>query len=422
MQVHVIGGGLAGLAAAVELVEAGRRVTLYEAGPACGGRCRSFHDRALDARIDNGNHLLLSGNREVFDYLGRLGTADTMAGPGAPIFPFVDLGTGERWTLRLARGRIPWWLASPRTRVPGTTLGEYAALFRLLAARPGMTVADCLRPGALAHRLLEPLAIAVLNTMPAEGSAALLGAVFRETLLAGGSACIPAFPRIGLSETFVDPAVARLAVFGAEVRTGCRVAGLTTGNGRVTGFAVPGGEVMLADGDRVVLATPAPVAADLVPGLAAPDAFEAIANVHFRMDAAPVEAGGAEAGFVGLVGGLAEWVFVKPGIVSVTISAANRFEATSAETLTARVWGEVRAALRLAPGTPAPPSRLLREKRATFAATERQEKLRPGTHTDLTNLVLAGDWVRTGLPATIEGAIKSGRAAADTILKRGPGF
>ena len=417
MQVHVIGGGLAGLAASLELAEAGRRVTLYEAGPALGGRCRSFHDRALDARIDNGNHLLLSGNREVFRYLGRIGTADTMAGPGAPVFPFADLRTGERWTLRLARGRIPWWLLRAGTRVPGTTLGEYAALFRLLAARPGTTVAQCLRPGALAERLLVPLAIAVLNTMPEEGSAALLGAVFRETLLAGGAACIPAFPQIGLSETFVDPAVARLQTFGAEIRTGCRVAGLTTAADRVTGFTAGGGEVALAHGDRVVLAAPAPVAAGLLPGLAAPDAFEAIANVHFRMDAEPVEAG-----FVGLVGGLAEWVFVKPGIVSVTISAANRFEDIDAATLTTRVWGEVCAALRLAPGTPEPPSRLLREKRATFAATERQQKLRPRTHTDLTNLVLAGDWVSTGLPATIEGAIKSGREAATAILQRMSGF
>ena len=326
MQVHVIGGGMAGLAAALELAEAGRRVTLYEAGPALGGRCRSFHDRALDARIDNGNHLLLSGNREVFRYLRRIGTADTMAGPEAPIFPFADLRTGERWTLRLARGRIPWWLLRAGTRVPGTTIAEYAALFRLLAARPGTTVADCLRPGALAERLLEPLAIAVLNTMPAEGSAALLGAVFRETLMAGGAACIPAFPNEGLSETFVDPAVARLQTFGAEIRTGCRVAALATADGRVTGLAVPGGEVALAPGDRVVLATPAPVAAGLLPGLAAPDAFEAIANVHFRWDAAPIEAG-----FVGLVGGIAEWVFVKPGIVSVTISAANRFEAIDNE-------------------------------------------------------------------------------------------
>ena len=421
MQVHVIGGGLAGLAAALALAEAGRHVTLYEAGPALGGRCRSFHDRALDARIDNGNHLLLSGNREVFDYLGRIGTAHTMAGPGAPIFPFADLRTGERWTLRLARGRIPWWLARAATRVPGTRLGEYAALFRLLAARPGMTVADCLRPGALADRLLVPLAIAVLNTMPEAGSAALLGAVFRETLLAGGAACIPAFPRIGLTETFVDPAVARLRVFGATIRTGCRVAGLATAEGRVTGLALPGGEVALGAGDRVVLATPAPVAGALVPGLRTPDAFEAIANVHFRLDLAETGAPPPEAGFVGLVGGLAEWVFVKPAVVSVTISAANRFERVDGDTLVARVWEEVVSALQLPAGTPAPPSRLLREKRATFAATEGQEQLRPGTHTELRNLVLAGDWVATGLPATIEGAIKSGRRAAGAVLQRMPG-
>ena len=412
----MIGAGLAGLAAALDLAEAGRRVILYEAGPAAGGRCRSFHDRTLGVRVDNGNHLLLSGNREVFSFLRRLGTADTMGGPGKPIFPFVDLRSGHRWCLRLARGRIPWWLLSPRTRVPGTRIGDYRALLRLLAARPGTTVADCLSPGALADRLLVPLAIAVLNTMPEEGSAALLGAVFRETLLAGGGACIPAFPNEGLSETFVDPALRRLAGFGGRVRTGCRVSAIATADGRATALTLPGEEVRLDPGDRVVLATGASVAADLLPALPVPDAWEAIANVHFRLDVPRTEAG-----FVGLVGGLAEWVFIKPGIVSVTISAANRFEHLTADHLVAEIWREVAVALCLAPGTPAPPSRLLREKRATFAATDRQEKLRPGTHTYLTNLVLAGDWTATGLPATIEGAIKSGRCAASVIVQRDAG-
>ena len=92
--VHIIGGGLAGLSAAVEVV--GRaRVTVYEAGPACGGRARSFYDKALDTRIDNGNHLILSANKATFRYLGRIGAHRTLKGPGAPLFPWFDLSAGS---------------------------------------------------------------------------------------------------------------------------------------------------------------------------------------------------------------------------------------------------------------------------------------------------------------------------------------
>jgi hypothetical protein len=183
---------------------------------------------------------------------------------------------------------------------------------------------------------------------------------------------------------------------------------LDEADGRVVALAGPEGRVEIARGDQVVIATPSTVAASLVAGLAVPDAFEAILNLHFRIDAEP-----GEAGFIGLVGGLAEWVFVKPGIVSVTISAANRLLDHPAEALTRMVWDEVCRALALV--APMPQSRLIREKRATFAATPAQQMRRPSATTRLQNLVLAGDWTKTGLPATIEGAIRSGFAAAQKL-------
>ena len=133
---HVIGAGLAGLSAAVALSQAGRAVTVLEAGPAAGGRCRSYFDRELGLRIDNGNHLLLSGNRAAFAYVDAIGSRQTLAIPDQPVFPFMDLGSGLAWTLRPNLGRIPWWVLSHRRRVPGTLPADYLALRRLLRPTP----------------------------------------------------------------------------------------------------------------------------------------------------------------------------------------------------------------------------------------------------------------------------------------------
>ena len=421
MRVHVVGGGLAGLSAALALADAGRKVTLYEAGPACGGRCRSYDDRALGVRIDNGNHLLLSGNDDAFAFLRRIGSAGSLSGPGSPMFPFVDVGTGERWTLAPGLGRIPWWLASRRRRIPGTRLAEYGSLLRVATAGADRTVASCIGSGALAERLLAPLAIAILNTMPQDASAALLAAVFRESLMKGGAACVPCFPAQGLSESFVEPALAALAARGADVRTGWRVASVERTDGRVTGLAGPNGRVAVAAGDSVVLAVPSPVASALVADIEGPDRFESIINVHFRTEETGVVPTIGTARFVGLVGSPAEWVFLKEGVVSVTISAANRFAGDDLDALTARIWGDVVVALALPIGTAQPPSRTVWEKRATFEATPAQNRRRAISGARLasaSNVTLAGDWTATGLPATIEGAIRSGRLAARSTLER----
>jgi hypothetical protein len=393
--VHVIGAGLAGLAAALSLAAAGARVTVYESGPAAGGRCRSYFDRGLGCRIDNGNHLLLSGNTAAMAYLDEVGTRDSLTGPGIASFPFHDIDTDQFWAVKPSAGRIPWWVLSRSSRVPGTRLRDYLGLRALLRPAETATVSAVLeRTGPLYDRLLEPLAISALNTRPDAALASLLLAVVRETLMRGGHACVPSFPRQGLSESFVDPAVRRIRDRGGDVLLGRRVLE-----------------------DAVVLAVPAPVAADLVPGLTVPDAFEAILNVHFRIEAeAPPGWGGA--GFCGVIGGTAEWVFAKAGIVSVTVSAANHLVDLPADEIAARVWTDVRRCWPLPEAMP--PVRVVKEKRATFAATAEQERRRPGSrpggHIGLSNLALAGDWTATGLPATIEGAIRSGRAAAATLL------
>ncbi len=405
--IAVVGAGMAGLSAAIALTAAGKAVTLIEAGPAAGGRCRSYFDRGLGLRIDNGNHLLLSGNRATFGYLKTIGATETLAMPVEPIFPFLDLRDGRRWVLRPNRGRIPWWVLSPTRRVPGTRVRDHLALLRLRKINSEAAVDASMRHDTLYERLIEPLAVAALNTPADEGLASLLGAVMKETLFRGGRACIPAIPRAGLSESLVDPAIAWLEAHGAMVHAGRRVAALCdNGNG---GIDLSTTEGPITAG-AVVLAAPPWVVSDLLPGQTCPTAFQAILNIHFRTPADCMSPG-----FIGLIGGTAEWVFVKLGHVSVTISAANRMVDQDAETIARAVWPDVRAALGLSDG-PLPPWRVVKERRATVAATPAQERLRPGPRTRLANVVLAGDWTDTGLPGTIEGAIRSGRTAAEVLL------
>lgn len=417
-RIHVIGAGLSGLAAALSLSAAGRPVTVYESGPVAGGRCRSYFDRELQTTIDNGNHLLLSGNKAVRAYINEIGAEDRCTIARKAVFPFIDLKSDLRWVLRPNNGRIPWWVLFPKRGVPNAKLKDYLALAELPKIAEGITVSESMRRGWLFWRLVEPLAVAALNTPSGEASAHLLGAVIAETLLKGGRACIPVRPNENLSHLLIDPAVDTLRSRGVDVRFNFRVAELVLNGGRVVALRGPDGPVALDPGDTIVLAVPSWVAADLLPGLVVPDEFQAIINVHFRATvepASPID----EVGFVGMMGGTAEWVFVKPGYLSVTISAANTLVETSPEDLARRCWPNVTAALGLDRNSTyrIPPYRVVKEKRATHAATARQEARRPDARTQLApNLVLAGDWTNTGLPATIEGAIRSGRSAAEILL------
>jgi squalene-associated FAD-dependent desaturase len=411
--VHVVGAGLAGLAAAAALARAGRPVILYESTDHAGGRCRSYFDAELGLRVDNGNHLLLSGNHSAMAYLRLIGSRDTFEPPGAAAFPFVDLGSGERWTLRPNRGALPWWVLCPGRRVAGSRPLDYLAALRLRESQPEATVAGRLDTASVLYRRLwAPVAVAALNTAAEDGSALLFWQVLNETLGNGAAACRPLLPRDGLSESLVDPALAMLRDKGADIRFGVRLRALRFADDRVSGLDFDNGPVAVADDERVVLAVPPTVAARLVPALVAPDDHAPIVNAHYRF-AAPADA----PRFIGLVGGTAEWVFCKREIVSVTVSAADRLVDRPGDELAATLWRDVAAALGLAPEPALPPARIVKERRATFRATPAQQQRRPATVTRWNNLLLAGDYVDTGLPATIEGAIRSGLAAAETIAR-----
>jgi squalene-associated FAD-dependent desaturase len=408
--VYVIGAGLSGLSAAVAIAGKGRKVELIEAANQAGGRCRSYFDSTLGRTIDNGNHLVLSGNHATFDYLRAIGAENGLTGPDRAEFNFADLASGKRWTITPNDGPLAWWVLSKTRRVPDTKPSDYLGMAGLMFANKRQRVQDAMTcEGVLWDRLLDPFLLAALNIKPQIGSAALAGAIVRETLAKGGRHYYPRIADPHLASALVEPALAYLKSKGATVRFGQRVRKLTFANGRIASFDV-GEETQLGTKDSIVLAVPPWVAAELLPGLKAPTDHSAIVNAHYLI-APPKDV----PAIIGLIGGTAQWVFAFSDRVSVTVSGADQLVDLDRESLAQTLWRDVAQVHGLSPELP--PWQIVKEKRATFAATPEQDALRPNAATDYANLVLAGDWTQTGLPATIEGAIRSGHKAAELALR-----
>ena len=414
-RVHVIGAGLAGISAAMHARALGAEVIVHEQTGHAGGRARSFMDAKLGCEIDNGNHLMLSGNASVLKLCALLGSSDELARPDAARFDFYELDSGLRWALELDDGPLPLWLFDAARRVPGTSVPDYLKGLKLLFA--GNASVDRLfnDGGSLWRRFWEPFAVGVLNTEPDEAAARLLLPVIRETLARGGRFSTPMVARRGLSHVFAHPFEKAAARDGKlDVRLSHGLNGLEVSAGRADVLKFDDGDIVLDDDSKVILAVSPWAARALMPALMTPGRFSPIVNVHFRLEAGRMP---REAPLLrGVLGGVSQWVFRREDVASVTISAAHGLVNAEAAEIARRVWPEVARTLGI-DDAPQPAFRVIKERRATFAATPAELARRPGPETGLANLILAGDWVDNGLPATIEGAVRSGETAARIALE-----
>lgn len=412
--VHVIGAGLAGLSAAVQLQRRGAQVVLYEADEQAGGRCRSYYDRALAGTIDSGNHLVLSGQQATLNYVRAIGAADELVGPTQPEFPFVDVASNTRWTVKMSPGRFPAWIFEPGARVPDTQWQDYFSVVPLLFAKPGRTVAQTMRSnGPLWDRMLRPLLLAMMNTEPRSATAELAGAVLRDTFAAGGPSSRPLIARSGLGSAFVEPALRLLQHGGAGIRLGARLDAIELAQGpesRVSALRFGEERIEIGASEAVLLAVTPDVAQSLLPDLQTPRGFSAIVSAHFA-----VEPPLGHPPLMGLLDATAHWLIAADGRLSVTVYDAGQLTDMPREELARRLWNDVARVTGLSPDLPLK-WQVTVEPRATIAAQPDDEMRRPAARTRWNNLMLAGDWTATGLPAGIEGAIRSGQKAADTLL------
>lgn len=399
---HVVGAGAAGLAAALEASRRGARVVLHEATPLAGGRARALPDGT-----DNGTHALLGANPAALGFLEAIGARDRWVEPEPEALPVYDLATRRLRRVALSPAR---WRDGALRPEGLSARGMLALLGAALPGRGGSVAAAFARHPALLRGFVEPLTLAALNTAPEQASLPRLAAVLRR--MARPGACRLFVAREGLGPDLVQPALAALARQGVAFRPGHRLRGLSQAGGRATALAFAGEALPLGPADRVVLALPPWEAARLLPGLAVPQRHAPILNLHYARESVP----GLR--FIGLLGGLAHWVLLRPGMASVTISAAFALQEEGLASLAPRLWAELRQAA-LAAGLPGPwpeappPCRLVREQRATPLHGPDQPP--PPPPRPLANLALAGDWLDPVLPATLEAALRSGRRAARAL-------
>ena len=421
--VVVIGGGVAGLSAASSLAERGARVVLLEARPELGGRTSTYPVAAVQGRADNGQHILMGCYDDTFAFLRRIGAASRVAVQGGLVLDSVD--QAGRWS-RLACPPLPapLNLLAGLWRWPALGWADKVSALRLAARAtplPAETVEGWLARHGQTPRLIEllwePLALAALN-QPIDVAAAAPFAEVVGRMLRGRKGASLALPDVALDELFAHPARAFIEGRGGQVRTHAR-ARLLFDAEHVPAVEVEGQQV----GSRAVIAAvewhaleklcPAPPSALRPIWQAAADTpASAIVSAHLWLDRRVMDVP-----LVGLPRRRWQWVFDvgaawgAPGQLSVVAGAADGMTEDTNETLVDSAFAVVRDMMPKARAAVLRHGLVVRERRATFSVAS-EAPSRPSTETAVPGFFLAGDWIGTRLPATIESAVASGHAAA----------
>ena len=442
--VVVIGGGFAGLSAAAALAGRGVRVQVLDARPQLGGRATAFTDRETGELVDNGQHVLFGCYRETFEFLGRIQALDHVRVQPSMEVAYLD-AEGGRSVLRCPALPSPLHLLAAVLDWDAIPWGDRVAALKLagplrrarrelrqtgtVTAEPAGTVTDWLiahgQRETLRAWLWEPLAVAALNQSPDAAAASPFLRVLAEMFGPDPAASSLVLPTRPLHQMYAEPARDFIESRGGEVRVNAP-ARIIVEHGRVRAVEVRGERI---EARRVVAAVPwfalrglfAAPPPELAPTLASASAMESmpIVTVNLWYDRQVMEEP-----FVGLPGREMQWVFDKrlafgesASHLSLVSSGATRLTRMGREELTALAAREVADALPGVRGATLLRATVVREKQATFSLAAGQPP-RPGTRTPIGGLFLAGDWIDTGLPGTIESAVVSGHRAAEEILKQ----
>jgi hydroxysqualene dehydroxylase len=437
----VIGGGFAGLAAGVALAEAGVRVRLLESKPYLGGRARSWVDPLTNSVVDNGQHLFMGCYHATLRFLSTIGTCDRIRFQGGLRLHFLESG-GRLTSLECPRLPAPLHLLAGVARSDSFSRHEKLEILRLGWALnspwgkkdglASLTVDEWLRrlgqSGGLRRNFWDLLCIAAMNEDPKIASAALFERVLRLALFRSPQDSRLGIAGVGLSDCYTQAAVDYIRARGGQLDLNQHVQGLLIEGDECRGVELAGGETVRAH--AVISAIPWFALGELLPRELLESHFFAgipslrpapIISINVWFDR-PV----TELVFAGLRGTTIQWLFNKGKIfgrgenyVSLVVSGAHRHVDCPKEELLAVALNELAELLPAVRAAGILRSLVIKERWATFSPSCEAETLRPPASTPVRGLCLAGDWTATGLPATIEGAVRSGYAAAGAVQSSG---
>jgi squalene-associated FAD-dependent desaturase len=437
--VAIIGAGFAGLAAGAKLAGAGARVLVLDARPQLGGRATAFVDRHTGELVDNGQHVLFGCYGETLQFLRRIGAEDHVRFQSTLEVPFLDRA-GRRSVLRCPPLPSPLHLLAGVLDWDALPWGDRLSTLRIAGplrrARRGdvpvapQTVSEWLTASGQGAKvrewLWEPLAVAALNQSPDEAAAAPFIRVLAQMFGPDSSAAAIVLPNRPLHLMYAEPARDFITARGGEVRTNA-LARLVVEGGRVTAVEIRGDRMAI---DRAIAAVPWFALRPLFAGNVPPP-MQSIVSAAEAMVSKPIvtvnlwyDRQVMQDAFVGLPGRTMQWVFEKrvafgeeASHLSVVSSAAGDIAGTATDDLIQLAAAEIAGALPGARHATLVRGTVVREKRATFSLAPGQPP-RPFTITPVEGLALAGDWIDTGLPGTIESAVLSGHWAAEEVLTR----
>lgn len=437
-RVVIIGGGFSGLACGVALSERGHNVLLLERRNHLGGRAYSFTDLKTGDTVDNGQHLFMGCYKHTIAFLDKIDCLSKLKFQKQTRIDFLDT-TGAHTSLKCASLPAPFHFLGGLLMMEGITLGDKLRSLRLGGAirsngatgagKTNLTVAEWLdslnQSETMRQRFWYPIAIATLNERPEIASAQMMKRALQEAFNGPPANSSLGIARVGLSQLYTDGARDYIESRGGQVRRGATAERLLIENNRVAAVEMKDNEIIRAD-YFIVAVTPGALFQMLPAELKRGEfayltslSSSPILSINLWFDRQVIDYE-----FAGLLGTRVQWVFNKDLILSsakksnhvaMIISAARDYIDWSKEELVEMALEELHEVLPASRAAKLLHSVIVKEREATISHTVNSDSLRPGPLTSISNLVLAGDWTDTGLPATIESAVISGHAAADCV-------
>jgi squalene-associated FAD-dependent desaturase len=433
--VTIIGGGFAGLAAGVELVERGFAVTLLERRNHLGGRAYSFTDPITGDTVDNGQHLFMGCYHHTIAFLKKIGCLDKLKFQAQTQVDFLDAETGID-SFICPTLPAPLHVLAGLFRLKGLTLGDKLRTLNLSSTLRGraktngdLTVSEWLKKlkqsDNIKERFWAPMVVATLNESPDAASARMLIKVLQEAFGGGREASAIGISSVGLSDLYTEAAAQFIKARGGEIRLLARVNKIIFSEKRATGIDLQNGERLAAD--YLISTVPPNVLFEMLDEGVRDQEFayleklksSAIVSINLWFDR-PV----TDRKFIGLIGTEVQWLFNKDAIslnsknsnhIALIISAANNYTGWTKSELVKMALRDLHHLIPQSREANLLHSTIVKERDATISHTVESDRLRPEAQTSISNFIVAGDWTNTGLPATIESAVLSGHRAAGLI-------